>query len=232
MLVIFILYVVVISSGIISSILYLRQLSKSTAKLPEEWRRSPSRKNFRNSIYFVTIFLVLTLINQLVLNYLARHHISNGLAFSICFTFVPIPLFAFFFIHTKSRWKRYSYIVLHGILVGSLIIGGHYNPNSAPNSTISLILNSVFFLIALLHLTDLLIHPKIDHFKFKLKINLTILVFALMASILSSVHWSDITPGHPIRFPLFFLLQNTNMLLFYFSFVCVFVSETIKSRRG
>lgn len=232
MLILFILYLAVISSGILSSIFYLIQLRKSTAKLPEEWGKSASRKNFRTSIYLITIFLLLTLINQLVLAYLAKHHINNGLAFSVCFTFAPIPLFAFFYMHTESRWKRYSYILLHAFLIGSLVIGGYYHPLSAPNSTISLILNSVFFLIALLYLTDLLIHPKTDHFKFKLKINLTILVFALLASILSSVHWSDITPGTPIRFPFFFLLTNVNMLLFYFSFVCVFVSETLKLRRG
>lgn len=232
MLIISILYLVVVSMGIIFSIIYLAQLRKSAAKLPEEWRKSASWKNFRNSIYLLTIFLTLVLINQLVLCYLAIQHINNGLAFSLCFTFVPIPLFAFFFLHTQSMWKRYSYIVLHAILIGSLVFGGYYHPLSTPNAEISLILNSVFFLIALLHLTDLLIHPKTDHFKFKLKINLIILVFSLMASILSSLDWENITPGYSGNYSLIFLLQNGNMILFYFSFTCVFVPEIIKLRRG
>lgn len=232
MLIIFILYVVVISLGIISSVFFLNQLRISKAKLPEAWRRSVSIKKFGDSIYLLLIFLTLVLINQLVVFYFAGHHIDNGIVFSLCFTFVPIPLFAFLYIHTQSRWKRYGYILLHAILVGYLINGGYYQTHSTPDSAISLILNSVFFLIALLHLTDLLIHPKTDHFKFKLKINLTILVFSLMASILSSLHWSDITSGQPIHFPFTFLLQNGNMLLFYFSFVVIFTSEIIKLRRG
>lgn len=232
MLIIFILYLVVISLGVFSSVFYLVQLRKSTAKLPEAWRKSASIKKFEDSIYLLTMFLTLVLINQIVICYLAVYHIDSAVAFSICFTFVPIPLFGFLYLHTQSKWKRFGYIVLHAILVGYLIIGGYYKPYTTPNSTISLLLNSVFFLIALLHLTDLLIHPKTDHFKFKLKIDLVILVFSLMASILSSLHWSDIATGQTIEFPFAFLLQNGNMLLFYFSFICVFASEIIKLRRG
>lgn len=232
MLIIFILYLAILSAGIISSILYLRQLRISAAKLPEAWKNLPTRKNFKQSIYLLTIFLTLVLINQITLYCLAIYDIDNGLAFSLCFTFLPIPLFAFFFMHTHSKWKRYSFIVLHAILVGSLIFGGYFHPFSLPNTSISLILNSVFFLIALLNLTDLLIHSKTDHFKFKLKINLIVLIFSLLASILSTVHWSDISSGHSINFASF-LLQNINMLLFYFSFVFAFVSESIQlNRRG
>jgi hypothetical protein len=231
-LIIFILYLAVISLGIISSIFYLIQLRKSEAKLPEAWRNIATPKKFRLSVRLLTIFLALVLINQITLNHLANHHIDNSLAFSLCFTFIPIPLFAFFYIHTQSKWKRYSYIVLHAILVASLFYGGYYHPFSLPNTSISLILNSVFFLIALLNLTDLLIYSKTDHFKFKLKINLVVLIFSLLASILSTLHWSDISSGHSINVASF-LLQNINMLLFYFLFVFVFVSESIQlSRRG
>lgn len=232
MLIIFILYLAVIALGIISSLFYLLQLRKSEAKLPESWKNLATKKSFRQSVYLLTIFLILVLINQITLNYLASHHIQNGLAFGLCFTFLPIPLFAFFFIHTHSKWKRYSYIVLHAVLVGSLIFGGYFHPFSLPNTSISLILNSVFFLIALLNLTDLLIYPKTDHFKFKLKINLVVLIFSLLASILSTVHLSDISTGHSNNFASF-LLQNINMILFYFSFVFVFVSESVQlNRRG
>lgn len=231
MLIIVILYLVVLSLGIISSILYLKQLRKSEAKLPEVWRNLTTRKNFRLSIRLITIFLILVLINQNMLNYLAINHLDNGLVFSLCFTFVPIPLFAFFYIHTHSKWKRFSYMVLHAILVGSLFYGGYCHPFSLPNSSISLILNSVFFLIAFLTLTDLLIHSKTDHFKLKLKITLVVLVFSLLASILSTVHWSDISSGNSINVTSF-LMQNINMLLFYVSFPFIFFMETIKLRRA
>lgn len=230
MLIIFILYLVVLLLGIITSVFYLKQLCKSEAKLPEVWRNLTTRKNFRLSIRLITIFLTLVLLNQNTLNYFAINHLDNGLIFSLCFTFVPIPLFAFFYIHTHSKWKRYAYIVLHAILIGSLFYGGYYYPFSLPNSSISLILNSVFFLIALLNLTDLLIHSKTDHFKFKLKITLVVLVFSLLASILSTMHWSDISSGNSINVT-YFLMQNINMLLFYVSFPCIFIAEIIKFRR-
>ncbi len=230
MLFLFPIYMAVNSLGIISAVIYLVQLKKSSNKLPEAWRKSSTQKKFNFSIYLLMLFLLLILINQVVLYYLASHHIDNGLAFSICFTFGPIPLFAFMFMHTHSRWKRYSYIALHATLIGFLIFKGYANPFGAPNISISLILNSVFFLIALLHLTDLLMHSKTDHFKLKLKISLVVLIFALLASILSTVHWFDISSGNPVNFASF-LIQNINMLLFYFSFVFVFVSESIALRR-
>lgn len=53
-----------------------------------------------------------------------------------------------------------------------------------------------------------------------------------MGNILTSFHWSDLTSDHVINFPFIFLLQIGNMILFYFSFACVFISEIIKLHRG
>lgn len=232
MFVVFILFLSVISLGIISSILFLVMLRKSTTRLPKEWRKSESIKNFNLGIYFLLFFLVSAFITYLFSAYLQGHGIQDGFVFSIYFTIATLLLFAFLFIYTQTRWKRYCYIVMYSILVGYLINGGYFHPLSRHTPTAPLLLNSIFFLAALLHLTDLLINPKIDHFKFKLKISLIILIFALMANILTSFHWSDIVVDNVIDFPFIFLLQIGNLILFYFSFACVFILEIIKLYRG
>ena len=218
--------------GIITSVIFLNMLRKSTARLPEGWRKSTASKNFNLSVFFLLIFLILAFFNELVTGYLACNNIPNGYVFTIFFTTATLLLFCFLFIHTQTRWKRYSYLILYSILIGFLINGGHYHPLSSLTTSSSLLLNSIFFLAALLHLTDLLIHPKTDHFKFKLKINLIILIFALMADILTSFHWSDKTSDNVIDFPFVFLIQIGNMLLFYSSFACVFIFEIIKLYRA
>jgi hypothetical protein len=207
-------------------------LRKSTARLPEGWRRSASMRNFKLSILFLVIFLVLAFFNEFITSYLSRSNTPNGYVLSIFFTTATFLIFGFLFINTQARWRQIGYIILYSILIGYLINGGYYHPLSSHTTTASLLLNSIFFLAALLHLTDLLIHPKTDHFKFKLKICLIILVFGLMADILTSFHWSDMTSDHVINFPFLFMLQLGNMFLFYFSFACVFTSEIIKLRRG
>lgn len=232
MFVVSILYLSVITLGIISSILFLALLRKSTAGLTEGWRRSAPFKNFSLSIYLFIIFLFFALTNELITSYLARHHIPNAYVFSTYFSIATLLLFSFLFIHTQTRWKRYAYIVLYSILIGHLIYGGYYHPLSSHPTTTYIVLNTVFFLAGLLHLTDLLIYPKTDYFKFKLKISLIFLIFPLMGNILTSFHWSDITSDNVIDFPFIFMLQIGNMILFYFSFACVFISEIIKLYRG
>lgn len=227
-----ILYLLVISLGIISSSIFLMMLRKSAARLTEGWRKSAPLKHFILSISFFIIFLSFAIINELITSYLARRNIPNAYVFSIYFTIATLLLFSFFFIHTQTRWKRYGYVILYLILVGHLISGGYYHPLSSHPTATYIILNTVFFLAGLLHLTDLLIHPKTDYFQFKLKICLIFLIFPLMANILTSFHWSDITSDHVINYPFIFLLQIGNMILFYFSFACVFTSEIIKLRRG
>jgi hypothetical protein len=231
-LVISIIFLSAITLGIISSVLFLILLRKSTARLPEGWRRSAPMKNFKLSILFLTIFLILAFFNEFITGYLARNNSPNGYVFSIFFTTATFLIFGFLFIHTQARWKQIGYVILYSILIGYLVNGGYYHPLSTHPTTSSLLLNSLFFLAALLHLTDLLIHPKTDHFKFKLKICLIILIFGLMADILTSFYWSDMTSDHVINFPFLFMLQLGNMLLFYFSFACVFTSEIIKLRRS
>ncbi len=73
--------------------------------------------------------------------------------------------------------------------------------------------------------------PKTDHFGFKLKICLVVLFSALMANILTSFYWSDITSDKVVDFPFVFLLQIGNLILFYVSFPCIFIAEIIKLRR-
>jgi hypothetical protein len=222
----------VIALGVISSILFLILLRKSTARLPEGWRRSVPMKNLKLSILFLVIFLTLAFFNEFFTSYLARNNTPNGYVFSIFFTMATFLVFGFLFIHTQARWRQVGYVILYSILIGYLVNGGYYHPLSNHPTTSSLLLNSILFLAALLHLTDLLIHPKTDHFKFKLKICLIILIFGLMADILTSFHWSDLTSDHVINFPFIFMLQLVNMFLFYCSFAFVFTLEIIKLRRN
>lgn len=232
MLIVSILFLSVMALGIISSIVLLVMLRKSTAQLPEGWRRSVSLKNFNLGIYILLIFLIVAFINEFITSYLARHHLPNGYVFSIFFTVATLLVLLLLFIHTQNRWKRFGYVVFYFILIGYLINGGYFHPLSNVTTTTSLLLNSMFFLAALLNLTDLLIHPKTDYFKFKLKISLIILVFGLMADILTSFHWSDMTSDNVIDFPFIFVLQIGNMFLFYFSFTFVLTSEIMKLYRG
>jgi hypothetical protein len=227
-----ILYLLAIIFGIISSCIYLAMLRKSAAGLTEGWRKSAPFKNFSQSLSFFIIFLFFALLNELITSYFARHRIPNAYVFSTYFSIATFLLFSFLFVHTQTRWKRYGYVVLYAILVGHLIQGGYFHPLSSHPTATYIILNTVFFLAGLLHLTDLLINPKADYFHFKLKICLVFLIFPLMGNILTSFHWSDITSDHIINYPFIFLLQIGNMILFYFSFGCVFTSEIIKLRRG
>jgi hypothetical protein len=111
-------------------------------------------------------------------------------------------------------------------------LGGYYSKLCIHPPTTPILLNSVFFLVALINLIDLLMRPKTDHFKFKLKICLVVLISALMANILTSFYWSDISGDKVIDFPSIFLLQIGNLILFYSSFPFIFITEIIKLRRA
>jgi hypothetical protein len=228
---IYFLFVSVITLGIISALLLLRVLYKSTSKLPEGWKIYASMKNFKRSIYSLIIFLFVALGHHIINYYLTSHHLPSDWELSVYFTFATFFLVGFLFIHTLSRWKRAGIAVFYFILIGYLIFGGYYSPLCSHPPTSSLLLNSIFFLTALLHLTDLLMRPKTDHFRFKLKICLVVLISALMANILTSFYRSDITSDKVVDFPFVFLLQIGNLILFYVSFPCIFIAEIIKFRR-
>ena len=229
---IYFLFVLVITLGIISAILLLKGLYKSTGKLPEGWKIYASMKNFERSIYSLMIFLFVALGHHIINYYLTSHKLPSDWELSIYFTFATFFLVGFLFIHTLSKKKRAGIAILYFILIGYLICGGYYSPHCSHPAITSIVLNSIFFLTALLHLTDLLMRPKTDYFKFKLKICLIVLIFALMADILTSFYWSDITGDKVVDFPSIFLLQIGNLILFYLSFSCVFIAEIIKLRRA
>lgn len=228
---IYFLFVSVITLGIISAILLLRVLYKSSSKLPEGWKISANIKNFRLSIYSLIIFLSVALGHHIINYYLTSHKLPSDWELSVYFTFATFFLFGFLFIHTRGNWKRAGLTLLYFILIGYLVFGGYYHPRCNHSPTSSLVLNSVFFLASLINLIDLLMRPKTDHFKFKLKICLVVLISALMANILTSFYWSDITSDNVVDFPSIFLLQIGNLILFYFSFPFIFITEIIKLRR-
>lgn len=228
---IFFLFVLVITLGIISAVLLLRVLRKNAEKLPAGWKKSTAIKKFWYSIYSLIIFLFVALVHHLISSYLTIHNLPSGWELSIYFTFATLFLFGFLFIHTSGRWQRFGIAVFYFTLIGYLIFGGYYSLFCNHPPTSSLLLNSIFFLSALLHLTDLLMRPKTDHFGFQLKICLVVLISALMANILTSFYWSDITRDNVVDFPSIFLLQIGNLILFYVSFPCIFIAEIIKLRR-
>ncbi len=177
------------------------------------------------------IFLLCVFVSDIVSTYLSKHHIYNNYVFSIYYTISTPFLFGFLFINTQKYWKRFCYIVLYFIPVVYLISGGYYHPKSAYTSTTYLLINSTYFLAALLHLIDLLVTPKLDYFKFQLKINLSFLIWALLSTIITSFISSD-TEESVLYFDFFFFTNVFIIILLYLSFAFIFVIEILKLRRG
>ncbi len=177
------------------------------------------------------IFLVNVLTSDVVGTYLSRHHIYNHFVFSIYFTISTPFLFGFLFINTQKSWKQFCYVVLYLILVGYLISGGYYHPRSVYTTTTELLINSIYFLAALLHLIDLLVTPKLDYFKFQLKINLVFLIWALLSTIITSF-MSSHTEESRLYFDFFYVTNAFSNTLLYLSFAFIFIIEILKLRRG
>lgn len=177
------------------------------------------------------IFLVNVLASDVVGTYLAKHHIYNHFVFSIYFTISTPFLFSFLFINTQKSWKQFCYVILYLILVGYLISGGYYHPRSIYSTTTDLLVKSIYFLAALLHLTDLLVTPKLDYFKFQLKINLTFLIWSLLATVITSFLSSDSAESNPYN-NFFHFANIISITILYLSFSFIFITEIIKLRRG
>lgn len=226
----FYIYLLVIFSGIIFAGILLTELSKSIKKLPESWRKSTPLKPFRLSICFLMIYLIVTFICELISMYFSLYGIYNHFISVICYTLSLPFLFGFFFVHTQTRWKRYSYIILYLSLIIQFILGGYYQPDSVMPLNTTLFIFSIHFIAALLHLTSLLLNPKTDFFKFQLQINLSILICMLLGSILTSFYTTSILEDF-VNFDLFFNIQFYNMVLFYSLIVFILMKELFKLRQ-
>ncbi|MDF3026977.1 MAG: hypothetical protein K0S23_1284 [Fluviicola sp.] len=222
-------YFLLIGTAIVSSIILRFELIKSDKKLPVAWRNSFSLRNLTLSISFLTIFLLCNLTTEFVSQYLAKQHIYNSFIFSFDFTISSVFLFGFLYKHTQTVWKQYTYLLLYIIIIAYLINGGYYHPKCILPGTSALLIYSIYFIAALLHLTDLLLNPKSDYFKLQLKINLSFSINMLIASIATSFQWS--LDGNENWFEIYFQIQFINMMLFYFSLALIFISEILKLRR-
>nr|WP_294860597.1 hypothetical protein [uncultured Fluviicola sp.] len=176
------------------------------------------------------IYLVITLICEIISYYLAKHGIYNGFVLSINMTLSTPFLFGFLLINTFKSWKQYSYIILYGALVTYFITGGYYHPRSISGGNSSLIISTICFLGALIHLTDLLINPKSDYFKFQLKITVSLLIFNLLSNVLSSFCWFNNEFSTRYFEPVFYI-HLSNATLFYLSFIFIFIIEIRKLQR-
>ena len=222
----FYLYLTVMGLAVISGFILLSKLRKFSSRLPKNWQSSSSLKNFRWGVFLLSIHVLIDLITEFICFYLAKHGIYNHFVISINFSLSTPFLFSFFLIYTKASWKRYAITVLYGIMITCFIVGGYYHPDAVLPNTVPAFLDSIIFLAALLHLTDLLEHPQSEQFRFQLKINLSILIFSILSTLLTSVYWID-TPGSAT----ITILCFANQILLPLAFTCIFIIEMFKLRR-
>ncbi|MNU85839.1 hypothetical protein D3C71_755880 [compost metagenome] len=225
-----IMYLSILGTGAISLIILYSLLRKSAKKLPGGWKKSLPSRNFRLSVLFLMISLLIIFIGEMTAIQLGRHGIYNSFVISINWTLFTPFLFGFLFIHTSKIWKRSIYIVLYLILVGYLIRGGYYHPSCILQNTSVLLFSSICFLAALVHLTDLLVNPKSEHFKFQLKVTICLLIYNILGAITTAFWWSFLTKDQPYS-NLIYYIHFYNIFLFYFSLALVFIIEILKLRR-
>lgn len=228
----FYIYLSILAAGVISAAILLSALAKSVKKFPESWRNSSSLKTFRRSILFLHLYLLIIFICECIAIYLAKHQTYNSYVMAISSTLATLCLFGFLYINTQTIWRQYSYIALYVILVGYFISGGYYHPHSIFTGSSSLVMHSIYFFGAFVHLTELLINPKADHFRFQLKINLCLLVYAFFADILNSFFWymQDLEFS-PRLSRITSYIHISNICLYYLSFSLIFLSEILKLNR-
>lgn len=216
--------------SVILAALLLWESNRSDSKLPEAWRKTRSFKKFRLSIWFLMIYLFLNLVSELVATYLAFHHIYNSFIYSIGHT-LYFPFFLFFLqCFTYTRWKNYAYFILYAVVILYYIFGGYYHPRCILSSESSLLTNGTHFISIILLLTDLLLSPKSDYFKFQLRICLTFMIFSIFAAILTSAQWTN-TTDHKMFSDLIFYLHYLNSVVLYYVISLIFLLEITKLRR-
>lgn len=217
--------------AIASSVLLFYRFKQSLKQLPLEWKQTAFVTNFQLSTLFLTLYLTIIFIGEALALTLAMNGIYNGFIIAFNYT-LHIPfLFGFFFINTQSNWKKGVYIGLYLILVAFYISEGYYNPKAILSGNSVVLIYSIHFVGAFLHLTDLLIKPKSDYFRFQLKINLSILVFSLLSNIISSfyIYHEESELTYP---EIIYQIHFYNILLFYLSLSLIFIFEILKLKRS
>lgn len=224
-------YLLILGLGSILLTIFYFMLVRSAKKLPESWKKSLPTKRFRISILFLTTYLFITFVGEIAAFYLSAFNIYNSFVISINLTLATPFLFGFLFIYTQAAWKRYSYILLYLILVGHFTIGGYYHPDCILSDSSALLFSSINFLAVLLHLTDLLVNPKSEYFKFRLKTCICILIYSLLSSFLTSFYWADTDPT-PFYSDLIYYIHFYNIVFYYFILDLIFINEIWKLRHS
>lgn len=223
----FYLYLIAMGLAVISGLILLSKLRQFSSRLPKSWQGSSSLKNFGWSIFLLSMHVLIDLITEFICSYLAKRGIYNHFVISISYSISTAFLFGFFLIYTQAAWKRYAIFVSYTVTLVYFITGGYYHPDAVLPDIISVFLDSIIFLAALLHLTDLLQHPQSEQFRFQLKINLSILLFSILSALLTSVYWIDSFGSTTIT-----ILCFANQILVQLAFTCIFIIEIFKLRRS
>ncbi len=227
----FIIYLFILGLGFILLALFYFLLGRSAEKLPNSWRKSLPSKKFRISILFLAVYLFITFAGEIIAFYLFLNSTYNSFIISINFTLATPFLFGFLFIYTKTAWKRYSYILLYIMLIGYFSNGGYYHPDCNLSDTSALFFSSIYFLAVLLYLTDLLVNPKSEHFRFRLKVCISILIYNLLGCLLTSFNWADTNPI-PFYSNLIYYIHFFNIVFYYFALDLIIINEIRKLRRN
>lgn len=227
------IYLSILGIGVLLLVTLYIMLGKSIKTFPDSWKSSlsVSAKKFRISILFLSIYLFIILIGEIISIQLAFHGIYNSYVISINFTLFTPFLFGLLFIHTQTTWKRYSYIILYIILIAYFSIGGYYHPDSVLSNAFVPLFSSIYFLAALLHLTDLLANPKSEYFRFQLMVSVSVLIYHLLSAIITTFYWAEIITDLP-SIKLMSYIHFYNIMLYYFALDLIFINEIRKFRRS
>lgn len=224
------IYFSILGIGVVFLVVLYFMLRKSAENLPGTWKKALSLTKFRTGVLSLMIYFLGVLVSELITTYLGYQGIYNSFVISIGFTVYTPFLLGFLFIYTQTAWKRYSYILLYLILVGYLIIGGYFHPDYVLPYSSSLLFSCIYFLAALIHLTDLLMNPASEHFRFQLKINISILIYNILSSITTSFYWA----ATDFKLPPPELVFDINIyitIFYYFALDLIFVQKILKLRR-
>lgn len=221
-------YISLIAISAISIFIFQLQLWKSLKRIPKNWHSSGSLKRLRLGSILMLIYVTLQFCSESSSIYLSKHMctiivgiLNDTLSFPV--------LFLFFSINTQQRWKKYAYAGLYFGVVGYYLMAGFYYPTCTNSATIAFVGFGAVFLAALLHLTELLVNPKTEHYPILLKITLVILIYNLLIIITNAFTWSQ-TSWTPIM-EIISYAQFAICASQYLTLAIIFILESRKLRK-
>lgn len=226
----YILYLLIVLLAVISAAILLRLLRKSALNVPQKWTSLSEIKTFKRGILLLLIYLSIVFVGELIAFLLGIKGIYNSYIISLNTSLYTPFLYGFLFLHTHTTWKRYFYVVLYFIILGYFISGGYYHPRSVLGGNAILVIDIPLFLAALIHLTDLLLAPQNNWFKFRLRLSLSVLFYSVVALIIQSFQWyyEEEYNSRPI---IISYISLSNIALYYISLTLIFLLESIKLYR-